>query len=748
MSQLTGLGGPTPRRSGRLSSKAGSILEQSVVTTMTAGGTRQRRQGPLAKVKARRSNAYGASGRVGAAEELAISATGFAQAFQNQRGDAVARDDEEEEDENSDSVDELGKEARMSGALNSNNARKSPPHERSSPPPAPAPFTFSETPDAPFSDDDLAFSLGTTSKSHTSKSFGMEHEAGMLQEQQRDNFRLSSSPEPTPVPKNTVTKTIRESLSALKLQPIWRTSMRLLTSALQKSSRIERRPEQLIVTQSRPSPQTRPNRPEAVKQWLGGVEPGDDITNSEILEDEPEWPWLSLVQKVFWVVMLISCIVMFTAMASSTFSDPTRKVALHTAVRNRITASWYDTADWIQPAEHKYNETRVLITWLYGEGTGDDHLFWSRMWKNHREYVGKFEELESAIDKIKAELPELIVIRRLPDERLEITDEFWTALLSKAQAKSGDPTWIEFLKANRQKVQDLDSTLIDVTKPTARPQIVGRDEFVKAMQQHYDTISADVNRKIVESLKTHETIITSLIQTEARKTLMDSIRLQSLAQSNLIANYELNLKKPNYFSTGMGALVDPVHTSSTFDNGSPSLMSRVIGSTRRANPPKAALSKWDEFGECWCAAPNPMKGYARLGVSLPRYMFPKQVTVEHAPMSMSPTGNIEKAPRNIELWAETDQPIEQHYGHSHNKCLDPGDLRELGYVCLGSFKYNIHASNHVQTFDLDAQLTVPTSKVVVQVTSNWGAPNTCIYRVRLHGDDAEEKHNYDVTLND
>ncbi|KAF1928121.1 uncharacterized protein M421DRAFT_101475 [Didymella exigua CBS 183.55] len=777
MSQSAGFGGPTPRRSGRLSSKAGSMIEQSVVTTMTSGGTRQRRQGPLTKVKARRSNAYGASGRVGAAEELSITATGFAQAFQNQRGDAVARDDDEEETDQDESVDELNGESTMSGALNGKNTRKSPIHERSSPPPrVPVPFTFSETPEVPLSDDDLAFSIG-----NTSKSFGMEHEAGMLQEPQRRNFLRSSSQQPTPVPRSTLRlvgqptrvlprvkptpdkAAIDESIEDLlaeeraRLQregpppprprPTPHTIPRLATLS---EPRVERQPE----PQAEPHPQQQvqarpqPSRLQAVKQWLGQVEPSSEVPQSEILEDEPEWPYLSLLQNAFWGVMAVAGILLLSVLFSSAFSDPTRSVGVHTALANRISTAWYDLADWIQPGQRKYNESNILLTWLNGNGMDDDHLVWSRMWRNHQEYAAKFDSVDSAIESIKNDLPELVVVRRHPQGRLEITDDFWNALLSKAQSKDGDATWIDFLKANSKKVQALDSKPVD-SGATARPQIVGREEFMKTVREHYENISTDVDRKIVEAFKTHETKVKTMIQAEARKTLMDSIRLQSLAQSNLVASYELNLKKPNYFSTGLGALVEPGRTSSTYDNSSTSLASLLMGRrTRRANPPKAALTKWEDFGDCWCAAPNPMRGYARLAVSLPRYVYPKQVTVEHAPMSMSPNGNIGNAPRNMELWAETDQPIKQHYDQGHNECLDPGDLKGHGYVCLGKLKYNVHAANHVQTFDLEAELSAPTTRVVMQVTSNWGAPNTCIYRVRLHGDDAEEKYNYDVTLND
>ena len=469
-----------------------------------------------------------------------------------------------------------------------------------------------------------------------------------------------------------------------------------------------------------------------------------------------------MLRSVFWGFAAFIVALLLASMISAAGS---RKVGLHTAIGHRIATAYYDLADWIEPAPPPENKTHALLTWKFGDGSLDDNLMWSRMWKNHKEYIAKFDDVESAmnekidginsaIDKIKEDLPDLMVIRRHPDERLEITDDFWNALLSKAQSKSDDATWIQFLEANSQKVQRLESTPIDTS--TARPQIIHRDDFAKAMRKQYETLSGDVEQKIAEAMKQHEIQTKSLIHDEVRRALMVNIRIQSLAQSNLLANYELNLKKPNYFSTGLGALIEPDLTSSTHDGRSSSLAGRYLSSFtghylgigRRPNPPIAALARWDEFGECWCAAPSPIRGYAQLGVALHRRMFPKQVTVEHAPISMSPSGNTGNAPRNVELWAKTDQPIKHEFGQSHHTCMDPNGLKGQGYVCLGAFKYNIYGANHVQTFDLDAELAVPTNRVVVQVTSNWGAPNTCIYRVRLHGADAEEAPEYDVTLYD
>jgi SUN domain-containing protein 1/2 len=125
-------------------------------------------------------------------------------------------------------------------------------------------------------------------------------------------------------------------------------------------------------------------------------------------------------------------------------------------------------------------------------------------------------------------------------------------------------------------------------------------------------------------------------------------------------------------------------------------------------------------------------------------MFPLQVTIEHVPMSMMPDKKITNAPRHVELWVESDYSAQYQYSHRSGVCQNG----PVGWKCLGSFTYNIHGSNHQQTFDLDAQSSVPVNKVMLRVMSNWGADHTCMYRARLHGRDAVEDYQYDTRLND
>jgi SUN domain-containing protein 1/2 len=752
-SQIGGLGGPTPRRSGRLSSKAGSVVEQSVVTTMTSGGTRQRRKGPLTQVRARKSNAYGASGRVGAAEALSVSATGFAQAFQNQRRNAVARDNQDEDTD--DDADELGDEPNMSGALSSNMGERTPTADRQSLPPtsdrqslpvAPPRFSFAETPDLPSSDDDLAFSIG-----NTSKSFGMDHEAGMLSNNNyRETIRSSPNfPIRYPVPQT----------SSSRL-PIQMTPEQVAAKAAANRATINKSVDDLIAEERarlqregrRPLPQQRiqrrslKSRLEDVKTWLR------QMNHIEVPPyDEYDWQWLRYLKWGFWGLLAIGILVLVLPLLPAILSSArSGSIEMGTAIGTRISHTWHGVAEWVKPAARTNQQDadeKINFDLPPGTSIEDTLVLLANARKLDEKIDRKYNIMGNAIREIRERLPEVLVVRRLSNGQYEIPDEFWNALLSKARTKGSSAEWLEFVKTNRDKVQRLNDVPVEVPGSQARPGMISRQEFVNIMDQQYQKISARVDEKVLDVIQQQSTQIKAAVQAETRKTMLDSIRLQSLAQSNLMANYELNLKKPNYFSVGLGATIETLLSSTTFTDSSRSRVGRVTQRilAKRRNPPIAALMGWEEPGDCWCSAVDPTgKGQAQLAVSLRLPVFPKQVTVEHLPMSMVPAGDISTAPREVEFWVQTDQPVRQHYHSRNDKCSDGPQ----GWTCMGAFKYNIHGSNHVQTFDLDAEVSVPVNRVMIRVISNWGAKHSCIYRVRLHGDTADENHHYPVTLND
>ncbi|KAE8376109.1 hypothetical protein BDV26DRAFT_266417 [Aspergillus bertholletiae] len=229
--------------------------------------------------------------------------------------------------------------------------------------------------------------------------------------------------------------------------------------------------------------------------------------------------------------------------------------------------------------------------------------------------------------------------------------------------------------------------------------------------------------------------------------------------------------KTNFLSIGMGVLVDPYHTSPTSGRSAgflQKLQSRFLSGSpqQQPEPPLAALTPWQDVGECWCSKPR--SGMSQLALHLGREIVPEEVVVEHIPMGASIRPEV--APRNMELWAQfqivhesdSDSPpsspvtprksgmlSEQLSLHSHiidtlrlaykgepEGAYANDELLGPSFYRVGQWTYDLHASNHIQKFELDAIIDVPAirvNKVAFRVKSNWGGNDTCLYRVKLYG---------------
>lgn len=772
MSQRANGDAPTPyRRSARVSTRASSVAEESAVTTATAAASTRRNRTTLTQVKARRSNAYGASGRVGNPDKLTTAPnTGFSQAFKTQLDRSGVPSSEQEADD-LDSIDELGSESQshFSPPLPRNNALNSK---------AAPGYSFMESDDLAPSEDDVAASVG-----NTSKSFGLAHEAGMLTS--RDPFaaypirdeprsspfvkpvltsrkpstrsvngtrsngstsvqapQTSSVQEKTPTPTKDVLKTPIQGQAQARANAEQTTARANPIPAEQSVNNLVAEEQARLQREGPPLPQSqrqadrrRPHRkdPGEVNAWIGHVESFEE-------QDEPIWRWKKSLTWMFWI--LSGCLfvgwVASTMMTSNSTDSALGTPSLLKAVGSRVVYTYERVADAIMPEAYKRN--------------GDDTLLWGRIGNMEKQNEKRFQSMRDSIDELKKELPGVMIVRRHQDGSTEITDEFWRALTAKAHS---EPEWTKFLEDTKAKLAILfDNGAHKERSPTESwPQAASREEFIKLVEQRYESLTAQVNKRIEEAIRTQSTQLKTMMQTEAKKTMLDQIRLNALAQANLVANYELHLTKPNYFSPGLGATIDPDLSSVTFNKKS----GRIAGLARRLswvpdrNPPIAALTKWEEPGDCWCSASSDpaSPGQAQLAVRVPRLVIPKQVTVEHVPMSMMPARKINNAPRDMELWVQTNRPIKPYYSHREVSCRSaPPESAGGKWKCLGSFKYNIHASNHLQTFDLSGEPSEPVSRVILRVTSNWGASHTCLYQVRLHGTDAENDFEYPVNLMD
>lgn len=114
-------------------------------------------------------------------------------------------------------------------------------------------------------------------------------------------------------------------------------------------------------------------------------------------------------------------------------------------------------------------------------------------------------------------------------------------------------------------------------------------------------------------------------------------------------------------------------------------------------------------GKCW--AFHGVQGTLVLALSHPIRI--SHVTLDHLPRHSSPTGRIQSAPKDFQVYGMTNETEE-------------GTL-------LGTFRYN-EDGPPTQTFSLYGLTDVVYRLVELRVLSNWGhVQYTCVYRFRVHG---------------
>lgn len=649
------------RRSARLSSVPKSVGAQSVVTaTPGTSATPGRRRGALAKVKARQSTAYGASGRLGAAEELSVPATGFASAFESQRGAAVGRVEE--------SV--------VTGPMV--NGGSSPPGSPDQSGKATSPSIRDDESEDPPSDDEQEEDSG-----NTSKSFGMMREAGMLR---------------TP---NPVVNRLAASVKSTVVRPAPR----------QPEAATSARPIRLLVRPPVPmaaGPQKAPvaAAPKVAPAAAPKVAPAaaPEATPAATTQGPRSSGW-----KQYWLLVAIAIMSLLGCLA----------LAKAPVVKYRVASGLTSLADWIAPTASEGHQGRL----------------WTRLNKQGSD----LKALQDDLHQIRAQLPNELAATANEDGSWTMSEGFWKAVVGRLQKDGPDPNWDRFLRENEANVQKLYEDGISWQKNEGV--VILRDELYKAINASWSNLATDFDKKFAELSRSAAKEATQVASREAKKISIDASRQNSRVLASLLTNIELNWNKVNYFSTGLGAQIDSALTSSTFVDSSAFIarLARRVMLFPQRRPPTTALESWAEPGDCWCSAPDDNKmGKAQLGIKLYTPTYPTQVTIEHIPKAAVPQENISSAPRDLEVWVKSYEPAKSRFGLDLPACGDGPD----GWICLGKVRYDIHGSNHVQTFLLDAESRTPVDNVMVRVTKNWGAQHTCLYRVQLHGKDTLPKHEY------
>ena len=365
---------------------------------------------------------------------------------------------------------------------------------------------------------------------------------------------------------------------------------------------------------------------------------------------------------------------------------------------------------------------------------------------NHTALFDRVEALEEFLP------PRMVV--DVVDDQLVIKEEFWNALASKLRGDSG--MFDAFVAANEKAATEIARAASEEHLSTAMnsKRVLTPEDMMGMLNEH----ASDVDKKLEtwsgEQLAMVRTQATQIAKEVAQDAASDPrTQLSVLIKSKIIANIYDSLSAVNYFSPNMGAIVDPHHSSPTALKLSKKL--GWFGKPLRqfTAPHVAAIKKWEETGECWCAAKSTgIKGKAQLAIITEHMIAPRRLIVEHIPRTGAQS--IASAPQDIELWAEVFSVKEaeewrrrfrMEHSQYDRECAEASPPTDTS-VCIASGTYDIHAENWVQRFDtfIDMENRFPrmaAGKFYYRVMSNWRSEQTCTYRVRLTGQDIWELDN-------
>ena len=174
--------------------------------------------------------------------------------------------------------------------------------------------------------------------------------------------------------------------------------------------------------------------------------------------------------------------------------------------------------------------------------------------------------------------------------------------------------------------------------------------------------------------------------------------------------------------------------------------------SHRHNEPDVVLDEDLRPGRCWLVPTSP----GQIGVTLSEKVVISAFTIDHVQKEL--VSSMQNAPCKLRVWGITRSQlptgaiplidrdlrryiqVETERGIFNQSVLDErapqvsraGDF----YVPLGVFEYSILGSQSIQTFGvLPSVLSMKLAfdEVVLEVLSNWGAKDTCLYRFRVHG---------------
>lgn len=380
--------------------------------------------------------------------------------------------------------------------------------------------------------------------------------------------------------------------------------------------------------------------------------------------------------------------------------------------------------------------------------------------------VAKNHELTRALEK---RLPDFLVASKVRG-KVQIPADFWRALKTtiltdkdlkpfrpgnpeKTEPLTATPDWNDFLRINEARLRDLIASDVQLSRADILAHLQTAlastsSEYTSALSKATQAVKSELSAQIAELPPSVSAAEVDAHAERAIQRVFLSSKIEALINAKLAESSTSSLSRVNYFSPATGAVVNPILTSATYKPRSALDPSNLVTGflklfsypLPKIGTPVDALTKWDEHGDCWCAAPD--ESGVQLAVLTPHKFSPEEFVIEH--VLRSTTLNPGATPRHFELFAHI--PL-KHQGYiaevSAGLFPHAPEENDLNYdwVRIGRGTYDTNGET-TQVFPVQVDIGrygLSSREFVVRFRDNWGNGDdedvgpTCIYRVRLHG---------------